>query len=240
METILTNKIVWKWVLFWKKKKSHFSTTQTTHFSTYTVLVNFSPHTFCTILQPTNQWPPQTKVYYMKNFITERERERFSTATCPLLPPTTCNPDWSLSFLFFLFFYFYCFDFIWFMRKIVFVFGCVLRFVAIEIKKRERVRKKEKWKKDEKTHFLFNRVIIWWENNIWSCYSNCYSALFFKRATVTTLKKKFRIREAIGRFFLCLISKIGFREPIGDALRAYQKSVIYALKINFRRLWSEV
>ena len=176
---------------------------------------------------------------YEKSHHRERERE---VLHCYLSSSTANNMQPRLVSLFslFFFFYFYCFDFIWFMRKIVFVFGCVLRFVAIEIKKRKRVRKKEKWKKDEKTHFLFNRVIIWWENNIWSCYSNCYSALFFKRATVATLKKKFRIREAIGRCFLCLISKIGFREPFGDALRADQKSVIYALKINFRRLWSEV
>ena len=177
---------------------------------------------------------------YEKSHQRERERERGSPLLLVLFYRQQHATPIGLSLFSFFFFYFYCFDFIWFMRKIVFVFGCVLRFVAIEIKKRKRVRKKEKWKKDEKTHFLFNRVIIWWENNIWSCYSNCYSALFFKRATVATLKKKFRIREAIGRCFLCLISKIGFREPIGDALRAYQKSVIYALKINFRRLWSEV
>ena len=188
---------------------------------------------------------PRTNDHHRPKFIiwkisSQRERERGSPLLLVLFYRQQHATQIGLSLFSFFFFYFYCFDFIWFMRKIVFVFGCVLRFVAIEIKKRKRVRKKEKWKKDEKTHFLFNRVIIWWENNIWSCYSNCYSALFFKRATVTTLKKKFRIREAIGRFFLCLISKIGFREPIGDALRAYQKSVIYALKINFRRLWSEV
>ena len=31
-------------------------------------------------------------------------------------------------------------------------------------------------------------------------------------------KKKIRVREAVGGFFVCLLSKISFREPIGDAL----------------------
>ena len=48
---------------------------------------------------------------------------------------------------------------------------------------------------------------------------NCYSALFFKGATVATLKKKFRVREAVGGcFFVCLLFKFNFRESIGDAL----------------------
>ena len=33
---------------------------------------------------------------------------------------------------------------------------------------------------------------------------NCYSALFFKGATVATLKKKFRVRETVGGCFLCV------------------------------------
>ena len=189
---------------------------------------------------------PRTNDHHRPKFIIwkisserERERERFSTATCPLLPPTTCNPDWSLSFLFFLFLLLLFWFHLVYEKNCFCVWMC-FAFCSHWDKKEKESEEEREMEERWKNHFLFNRVIIWWENNIWSCYSNCYSALFFKRATVTTLKKKFRIREAIGRFFLCLISKIGFREPIGDALRAYQKSVIYALKINFRRLWYEV
>ena len=148
-----------------KKKKSHFSTTQTTHFSTYTVLVNFSPHTFCTILQPTNQWPPQTKVYYMKNLITERERERFSTATCPLLPPTTCNPDWSLSFLFFLFLLLLFWFHLVYEKNCFCVWMC-FAFCSHWDKKEKESEEEREMEERWKNHFLFNRVIIWWENNI--------------------------------------------------------------------------
>ena len=31
-------------------------------------------------------------------------------------------------------------------------------------------------------------------------------------------KKKIRVKEVVGGFFVCLLSKISFREPIGDAL----------------------
>ena len=133
---------------YFEKKKSHFSTTQTTHFSTYTVLVNFSPHTSCTILQPHG---PKFIIWKISS-----ERERVVLHRC-LSSSTAKNMQPRLVSLFslfiYLFFLFYCFDFIWFMRKTVFVFGCVLHFVAVEIKKRKRVRKKEKWRKDEKTIF---------------------------------------------------------------------------------------
>ena len=42
---------------------------------------------------------------------------------------------------------------------------CVLHFLAVEIKKIERVRKKEKVRKEEKIFFLFNQMIILSEKN---------------------------------------------------------------------------
>ena len=91
-------------------------------------------------------------------------------------PPTaTCSPDGSLTLqmgltslfvdgsLSFLFFHisFYCSDFIWFMRKFVFVFGLCFLLLVVEIKKRGReCGRKRKGGKREKSQFLFNRVII--------------------------------------------------------------------------------
>ena len=58
----------------------------------------------------------------------------------------------------------------------------------------------------EKKSFLFNQWIILREKNVWSCYSNCYSALLFERAIVAALKKNLEFREAIGGSFLCVCS----------------------------------
>ena len=38
------------------------------------------------------------------------------------------------------------------------------------------------------------------------------------RATLANLKKKRKWRGCRRGFFVCLLSKLGFREPIGDAL----------------------
>ena len=177
---------------------------------------------------------------YEKSHQRERERERGSPLLLVLFYRQQHATQIGLSLFSFFLFLLLLFWFHLVYEKNCFCVWMCFAFCSHWDKKEKESEEEREMEERWKNHFLFNRVIIWWENNIWSCYGNCYSALFFKRATVTTLKKKFRIREAIGRCFLCLISKIGFREPIGDALRAYQKSVIYALKINFRRLWSEV
>ena len=58
-------------------------------------------------------------------------------------------------------FFFYFSDFIWFMRKIIFMFGLYFAFCSRwDKEERKRVRKKEKGRKEKKSNFLFNQVIF--------------------------------------------------------------------------------
>ena len=73
----------------------------------------------------------------------------------------------------------------------------------------------------EKNYFFIQSSIILRENIVQRCFSNCYSALHVKKATVANLKKKFGDGKTVGGgFCVCLLSIFGFKEPIGDVLRA--------------------
>ena len=43
--------------------------------------------------------------------------------------------------------------------------------------------------------------------------------VFLRENTVANLKKFLEVERLLEVFFWCLLSKLGFREPIGDALR---------------------
>ena len=65
-------------------------------------------------------------------------------------------------------------------------------------------------------------MIILIEENVWSCYSDCYSTLHVWRATVANLKKKLELPSLLECLF-CVNSvyfppKFGFTESVGDAL----------------------
>ena len=63
----------------------------------------------------------------------------------------------SLSFLIF---FFYFSDFIWFMRKIVFMFGLYSAFCYCRDKEERESDEERERVKREKSHFLFNRVLF--------------------------------------------------------------------------------
>ena len=76
-----------------------------------------------------------------------------------------------------------------------------------EIKRREKRKGRDK---RERIFLLFSGIFFLIGKNVWIW----YRALQVKRATVTTLKINLELGEAVGGHFVCLLSKISFREPI--------------------------
>ena len=72
-------------------------------------------------------------------------------------------------------------------------------------------------------------MIILIEENVWSCYSDCYSALHAWRATVANLKKKLELPSLLECLFcvnsVCCSPKFGFAESVGDALRGFSAPI---------------
>ena len=70
-------------------------------------------------------------------------------------------------------------------------------------------------------------MIILIEENVWSCYSDCYSALHAWRAIVANLKKKLELPSLLECLFcvnsVCCSPKFGFTESVGDALSNERK-----------------
>ena len=72
-------------------------------------------------------------------------------------------------------------------------------------------------------------MIILIDKIFWKCYSKRYSILYFKRGTVETPFQNIEIEKLLEWISGVLLSKIGFRELIGDALTLLLTS-LFAVK----------
>ena len=123
----------------------------------------------------------------------------------------------SLSFLFL----FFLISFgLW--EKLFSCLDCILRFVAVEIKKREREWRRKRKEGKRKKYFFNSTGINLRRNNVCKIYSDCYSALQTWRATVANLKFFLEIERLLESWF-CVnsgfsLQNLEMASPVGDAL----------------------